>query len=114
MMSEDYGKSYALRLLIHYMGDHHQPVHQIVVLNKEHPKGYELTSIPIPVKYEQFPTVNHLHATWDNTLYGLLEIEEPPFTDEVWGNLGAKLQTLLNKYPLKPEEYQEFDLLKWA
>lgn len=114
MMSEHYGMSYALRLLIHYIGDHHQPVHQIIVLNKEHPKGWDLSSIPIPVKYEEFPTVKSLHATWDNSLYELLEIEEPPFTDEVWGNLGAKLQILVDKYPLIPADYQEFDLFKWA
>ncbi len=114
MMSDDYGKSYALRLLIHYMGDFHQPVHQVSLVNKEHPEGFRLTGIPIPVKYPEFPTIYHLHATWDNTLYNLLEIEEPPFTDEVWANLGAKLQSLVDAYPVQPSDYMEFDLFSWA
>lgn len=110
--NEDYGKSFALRLLIHYMGDYHQPVHMITRVNKEFPTGDGgVAKFPIKPVYE---TIHSLHAVWDNTAYELLEVEEPPFTDDIWKNLEDKVLMLVNKHPVQYSDYQEFDLEKWA
>ncbi len=37
--NEDEGKSIALRMIIHYIGDVHQPLHNLQRYTKEFPKG---------------------------------------------------------------------------
>lgn len=37
--NEEEGKSFALRLLIHLIGDIHQPLHVLTRVNEEFPKG---------------------------------------------------------------------------
>lgn len=65
-MLESQAKSYALRLLIHYVGDIHQPLHCSDRIDKNFPKG-DLGGnlILIPGHY----TAANLHAVWDSVLY---------------------------------------------
>lgn len=63
---EQRGRSYALRLLIHYLGDVHQPLHSLARINKEFPAGDRGGN--------EFPLKNHysikeLHALWDSVIY---------------------------------------------
>ena len=49
---EDVQKSYALRLLIHYMGDIHQPFHNENRYDVENPQGdYGANEFPLPYHY---------------------------------------------------------------
>ena len=60
------GKSYALRLLIHYLGDIHQPMHSISRINKDYPAGDRGgNDFPLPGHY----SIKELHAAWDSALY---------------------------------------------
>lgn len=64
--NEERGKSYALRLLIHYLGDIHQPMHSISRVNKQYPAGDRGgNDFPIPNHY----SIDELHAAWDAVLY---------------------------------------------
>lgn len=63
---EDAAKSYALRLMIHYMGDIHQPLHCAARVNTNYPKGDKGGNMfPLPFHYE----TDDLHAVWDSVLY---------------------------------------------
>ena len=64
--SEADGKSLAMRLLVHYVGDFHQPLHLAEVVDKENPKG-DLggNTFNVDGKYG----VNNLHSLWDSVLY---------------------------------------------
>jgi len=63
---EERGKSYALRLLIHYMGDIHQPMHALSRVNKEFPAGDRGgNSFPLKTHY----SAKELHAVWDSVIY---------------------------------------------
>lgn len=63
---EQRGKSYATRLLIHYLGDIHQPMHSISRINKDYPAGDRGgNDFPLPTHY----TAKELHAAWDAVLY---------------------------------------------
>jgi hypothetical protein len=64
--SEEGAKSYALRLLIHYLGDIHQPLHCATHLSRKLPGGdHGGTLFPIPYHYSS----DTLHAVWDSALY---------------------------------------------
>ena len=59
-------KSFGLRLLIHYLGDIHQPLHCTARVDKQFPqgdKGGNLFSLPNHL------SIGDLHAVWDSILY---------------------------------------------
>ncbi len=67
--SENDAKSFALRLLIHYIGDSHQPCHSITRVDSAYPKGDQ------GCNFERLPSregASNLHAVWDSVAY-----EEP-------------------------------------
>ena len=63
---EDNAKSYALRLLIHYVGDIVQPFHNEDRFDSEWPDGDNGANL-FPLKYHY--DVDELHALWDKVLY---------------------------------------------
>ena len=59
-------KSFALRLIIHYLGDIHQPLHTVAEVDSEYPKGDEGGNL------EKVPSdegVENLHGIWDSIVY---------------------------------------------
>lgn len=64
--SESVGKSYALRLLIHYLGDVHQPLHCSSRVDKAFPEGDKGGNMfPLPNHFQS----DDLHGVWDSVLY---------------------------------------------
>lgn len=59
-------ESLALRLLIHYVGDSHQPLHCMNRVDDEFPKG-DAGGNDFPLKYHY--DVDELHALWDVVIY---------------------------------------------
>ena len=64
--NEDEGKSYALRLLIHYLGDIHQPLHATSRVDKQYPKGDAGGNF---FHVTQKGDVKNLHSVWDSVVY---------------------------------------------
>lgn len=63
---EEQAKSYALRLLIHYLGDIHQPLHATARVDHEYPKGDEGGNFfHLPSK----EGAKNLHSVWDSVVY---------------------------------------------
>jgi len=64
--TEKAAQSYALRLLIHYLGDIHQPLHCSTRVDSAFPQGDKGgNEFAIPNHYES----EDLHAVWDSVLY---------------------------------------------
>lgn len=64
--TEDELKSHALRLLIHYIGDIHQPLHASARVNSKYPKGDAGGNfVNLPPK----GGAKNLHSVWDSVLY---------------------------------------------
>ena len=64
--NEPRGKSYAIRLLIHYLGDIHQPLHSMSRVNAAYPAGDRGgNDFPLPTK----SSIKELHAVWDSVVY---------------------------------------------
>lgn len=74
--SEEEGQSIALRLLIHYYGDVHQPLHIANRYTAEHPNG-DRGGNDFPLKYHY--TANELHAVWDTVVYDNHKSIKRPF-----------------------------------
>lgn len=63
---EQYGQSYALRLLIHYLGDIHQPLHCLSRVDKDYPVGDKGgNDFKLPNHY----SADNLHSVWDAVVY---------------------------------------------
>jgi hypothetical protein len=63
---EDQAKSYALRLLIHYLGDIHQPLHATARVDSKYPKGDAGGNFfHVPTKED----AKNLHSVWDSVVY---------------------------------------------
>ena len=63
---EDLAKSFALRLLIHYVGDIHQPLHSTSRVDSKYPRGDAGGNLfHVPSK----EGAKNLHAVWDSVVY---------------------------------------------
>lgn len=111
MPDEKYGQSYALRLLIHYLGDIHQPLHCLSRVDKTYPAGDKGgNDFPIPNHY----SANNLHSVWDAVVYEFHKNDKLPYTAETWDTLGASVTSLMNKYKIAAKDYKNLDIDAWA
>ena len=77
----DVAKSYALRLLIHYLGDIHQPMHVEARFSDKYPTGDKGgNTFPLPYHYE----VDELHALWDKVIYSEHTNLKRPLTEKTY------------------------------
>lgn len=101
----DLARSYALRLLIHYIGDISQPFHCESRFDSAYPTGDAgANAFPLPSHY----TVDELHALIDKVLYvernniprvsRLLADKLQPMADSDWANLSASTSFYQNTY----------------
>jgi hypothetical protein len=65
-VSWDLGDSFNLRLLIHFIGDIHQPLHTVSRYAEEFPEGDMGGNL---FMLTQKGEINELHALWDSTIY---------------------------------------------
>jgi len=95
-VSWDLGDSFNLRLLIHYIGDIHQPLHATSRFTSKYPAGdrggnsFTLTSKA---------GVSNLHSLWDSVLYEYSNDLVQPLAASDWAYLGDESAKLTKKYP---------------
>jgi len=104
--NEDEGKSLALRLLIHYYGDIHQPLHCSDRYTKEYPKGDKGGNAFIVKNHYSAP---ELHAVWDNVVYSYHKNPKRPFTKETWADFGAMAEDLHSRFTFTKTETDTVD-----
>ena len=89
--------SIAMRFLIHYVGDAHQPLHGVSRVDAQYPNGDKGGN--------DFPLPNHygapeLHAVWDKVIYEFHTNPALPFTQESWNTWGGYANDLVARHPL--------------
>lgn len=109
--NETRAQSYALRLLIHYLGDVHQPLHALSRVNPEFPAGDRGGN--------DFPLKNHysiaeLHAAWDSVLYEFHVNDKLPYDEAGWTKLGSTVDTLRKRFNLDPTKFKTYDVQQWS
>jgi len=78
---ENVGVSFALRLLIHYAGDIHQPLHATSRVDHEYKHGDRGgNSFRLPMKL----SAGNLHAVWDSVFYEFTGYPKLPMNQDLW------------------------------
>lgn len=85
-VSWDLSNSFHLRLLIHYVGDIHQPLHASTRYTEKHPKGDEGGNL---FKLKSKGEVSNLHSLWDSLLYSQTKDLQLPLSEKAWTELGS-------------------------
>jgi hypothetical protein len=108
---EERGKSYALRLLIHYLGDVHQPLHCLSRVDDNYPAGDRGgNDFPLPNHY----SANELHAVWDSVIYEFHVNDKLPYDATTWEKLTTSVTKLSSRFTIAPSEYATYDVQAWA
>ena len=84
--SEDEGKAQALRLLIHFYGDIHQPLHTSNRYTKDRPSGDRGGNDFI---LKNHYSASELHAVWDNAIYVNHKTPARPFTSSSFADFAT-------------------------
>lgn len=111
---EQLARSYALRLLIHYIGDMHQPFHNEDMYSKDYPDGDKGANL-IPLKYHY--TVDELHALWDKLMYTQRTSIARPINSTYWPTFQADTYTMESEGSgalADPAEYENIDVFMWS
>ena len=99
--SEDEAKSLGLRLLIHFVGDVHQPLHNANRYTKDKPSG-DKGGNDFMLKYHY--SANELHAVWDNVIYQYYKSVKRPFTADSFAQQGEIANELKDAFQFSTSE----------
>lgn len=103
--------STAMRLLIHYVGDVHQPLHATSRVDKKYPKGDRGgNDFPLP----NTEGIKELHAIWDSVLLEFSGYANLPFSDDDWDSHSDNATRLFNKHEVTDAEANDLDPKSWA
>lgn len=106
-------RSFALRLVIHYVGDVHQPLHAVSEVDHYYPKG------DAGGNFEHVPEVDdtgvtNLHSIWDSVIYEFPGYPSLPLNDDDWDSLTSTAQGFYEKYPIDQSQLNDGDFDGWA
>lgn len=88
-------KSVALRFLIHFFGDVHQPLHDATLFSYSFPKS-DIGGNSFKIVYDS--NINELHALWDSAI-GMLETDLPrPLSNSDWVYMDQLAQWYTGNY----------------
>lgn len=103
--------SMALRLLIHFVGDQHQPLHSTTRVDTNYENG--------DMGGNMFITPSHLncknlHCVWDRVVYEWSTNPKFPFVDADFAAFDQKVQALMTKWPeSKLNDVSNLDPSQW-
>lgn len=90
------GDGFNLRLLIHYLGDMHQPLHTVSRYTKDFPRGDMGGNL---FMLEEKESINELHALWDSGVYEFDADVQQPLNATAWQWLGDISSRLRDEHP---------------
>jgi hypothetical protein len=100
-----------LRLLLHYAGDIHQPLHATSRVNHEYPQGDRGgNSVALP----SVSGAKNLHSVWDSLIYSQAGDLDLPFADKDWESISTVAKDLMAKHPIDADVAQNLDVNQWA
>ena len=91
------GDAFNLRLLIHYVGDMHQPLHTVSRFAEDFPNG-DLGGNLFMIDGKD--NITELHALWDSTVYEWDQDIPRPLSEDGWEQLGNISKTVRDEHPM--------------
>ena len=98
-VSLDFGRSWNLRLMIHYIGDIHQPLHSVSRYTPDRPNGDAGGNFYGLERREPLTEINNMHSVWDSVIYSQGQDFPQPLEDDVWEYLGGQAIDLRTENP---------------
>ena len=111
---EDIAKSYALRLLIHFVGDIHQPFHSTDRFEAQDPTG-DLGGNTF--KIPSYMGASNLHSLWDSLIGSQHSNIPRPMDDSHWTALEILVPQMMSRNAVVVADeisYRNFDVMGWA
>mmetsp|Transcript_4692 Transcript_4692/g.7097 ORF Transcript_4692/g.7097 Transcript_4692/m.7097 type:complete len:128 (-) Transcript_4692:44-427(-) len=100
-----------MRLLVHYVGDVHQPLHTTSMVNKENPRGdYGGNGFRLHSK----KGVKNLHSAWDSVLFEFGGYPRLPMNAYSWNQLGDDADRLVKKHHISKKQAEDLDVNTWV
>ncbi len=104
-------RSFALRMLIHYVGDLHQPLHSTARVDSKYPSGDRGgNSETIPSK----SGVSNLHFVWDSVVYKYTGKPVLPLSSTDFSWYTTESEKLSSAYPVASADIKDGDFNAWA
>jgi len=104
-------RSFALRLVIHYAGDIHQPLHAVSEVDNTYPSGDRGGNSE---KIPSVDGVNCLHALWDSVVYSYPGYPTLPLSNSDWDWYTSEAATMYTTFPVADSDIYPGDFQKWA
>jgi hypothetical protein len=108
---ESDARSFALRMVIHYLGDIHQPLHTVSGVDQYYPKGDSGGN------REWLPSIcgaGNLHAVWDSIAYNYCGYPDLPLSDADWLWYETEAASINTQYPVDDSKLFDADFMQWA
>jgi len=107
---ENVSLSYALRLLIHLLGDLHQPLHNMDLFNDENIKGDNGgNSFDLPYHYG----ADELHAVYDTLMYSQHNSIPRPISNDDWTALEVTVTDMMARNEDVVADESVYENLDW-
>ena len=110
---ESSAMSTAMRLLIHYCGDIHQPLHCTSRVDKNYPVG-DRGGNDVPIPEVEGTGVTNLHKVWDSVIYEFFGYANLPYNDADWAELGSHSKQVRKDYVQDPDAIKDLNPFHWA
>ena len=114
MYDENVAESYALRLLIHYCGDVHQPLHAEDLYSEEYKSGdVGGNAFTIPSQMGD----KNLHSVWDHMMFTQHVSIKRPIPADYWPTFVTDCSDILQRnieVVSDPTTYENLSVAKWA
>ena len=104
-------KAFALRLVIHYAGDIHQPLHDAAEVDETYPEGDRGGN---DEKIKPIDGVSNMHAVWDSVIYEYIDGPSPPLSSKDWDWFTSETEKLAEKYPIEEKSIEDGQFSTWA
>ena len=98
-------------MLVHYVGDIHQPEHSATLVDSKYPQGDEGGNA------EKIPSVDgadDLHFVWDSGIFEYPGKPKPPLTDDEWTWYSGEASRLEKAHPISEDEIKNGQFMDWA
>jgi len=105
------GLSSALRLVMHYIGDIHQPLHATSRVDDKYPAG-DRGGNSFPVK--PVGDAHNLHSVWDSVGFEFVGREVLPYSDSDWKQLGEDAAKIAADHPVNATVANNLNFESWA
>ena len=106
------GNSFHLRLLVHYIGDIHQPLHCAQRITPESPNG-DRGGNDFKLEKQKYG-INNLHKLWDSGVFKYGTRLPLPLSDNHWDKLQGWSDDLRERYPPSSIEELDADYTQWS